>query len=77
MLVLTRKIGERIIIGQNVKVAVLQVHGNRVKLGVTGPPDVSIHREEVSHRITGRPSSTEQPCAGMAGPLVVPHCVKS
>jgi len=77
MLVLTRKIGQRIIIGQNVEVAVLKVLGNRVKLGISGPPDVSIHREEVSHRISGPPGNTEQPCTGMAGPLVVPHCVKS
>jgi carbon storage regulator len=50
MLVLNRKRGEAVMIGDNVEVTVLQVHGGRVKLGFRSPIDVSIHREEVYQR---------------------------
>ena len=58
MLVLTRKYGERIVIGRDIRVTVLEVRGNRVKLGLEGPPQVPVHREEVSRRIArdGPPS---------------------
>lgn len=48
MLVLSRKRGERIRIGDSVEVTVLAITGSRVKLGFTGPPEVCIHREEVN-----------------------------
>jgi carbon storage regulator len=51
MLVLTRKIGERVVIGGDVCVTVLKTHGNRVRLGITGPPEVTIHREELARII--------------------------
>jgi carbon storage regulator len=44
MLVLSRKIGNRIVIAGNIEIIVLQVHGNRVRLGVSAPQDVSIVR---------------------------------
>jgi carbon storage regulator len=47
MLVLSRKRGERIRIGESVEVTVLAISGSRVKLGFSGPPDVWIHRDEV------------------------------
>jgi carbon storage regulator len=47
MLVLSRRQGERVIIGQEIEVTVLEIHGNRVKLGVRGPADVPICREEL------------------------------
>jgi len=47
MLVLTRKIGERIVIGGDIQVTVLRVQGNRVKLGLTGPKAVPIQRGEL------------------------------
>jgi carbon storage regulator len=47
MLVLSRKKGERIRIGERVELVVLAVSGSRVKLGFSGPPDVWIHREEI------------------------------
>jgi carbon storage regulator len=47
MLVLSRKRGERIRIGDSVEVTVLAISGSRVKLGFSGPPDVWIHRDEV------------------------------
>ena len=51
MLVLSRKRGECVVIGKNIEVTVLEVHGDRVKLGFSSPADVSIHREEVYQRI--------------------------
>ena len=51
MLVLSRKINEKICIGRTIEVVVLETHGDRVKLGVIGPPEVPIHREEVYRRI--------------------------
>lgn len=51
MLVLNRKCGERIVIGGNIQVTVLEVRGDRVKLGFTGPAEVPIHREEIFARI--------------------------
>lgn len=47
MLVLSRKRGECLRIGQDVEVTVLEVHGNRVKLGVVGPRNVPVHRDEL------------------------------
>lgn len=51
MLVLTRKKNQRIRIGDRIEITVLETHGDRVKLGFSGPPDVPIHREEVALRI--------------------------
>lgn len=47
MLVLTRKLGERIMIGDKIAVTVLQVRGNRVKLGIDAPGDVTVVRGEL------------------------------
>lgn len=51
MLILTRKIGESLLIGDNVEITVLGVRGNQVKLGVEAPKEISVHREEIYHRI--------------------------
>ncbi len=51
MLILTRRVGETLIIGDNVSVTVLGVKGNQVRLGVNAPKDVSVHREEIYLRI--------------------------
>jgi carbon storage regulator len=51
MLVLSRKVKERIVIGGDIEVTVIDIRGDRVKLGFTGPPNVPIHREEVYRRI--------------------------
>lgn len=50
MLVLARKIGERIVIDGNIELVVVQIRGNRVRLGVRAPRDVSIHRGEARYR---------------------------
>jgi carbon storage regulator len=51
MLVLSRKPGETVVIGGNIEVTVLEVHGDRVKLGLCGPTEVPIRREEVHRRV--------------------------
>jgi len=57
MLVLSRKLGEVLVIGNDITVTVLAVDGNRVKLGVAAPAEVPIHREEVYQRIENGSSS--------------------
>ena len=51
MLILTRRIGEQLRIGDNTTVAVLGVNGNQVKIGVEAPRGLSVHREEIYQRI--------------------------
>ncbi|MGH7140825.1 MAG: carbon storage regulator [Pirellulales bacterium] len=51
MLVLSRKAGERLVIGPNIVITVLEVRGNLVKLGCIAPASVPIHREEVARRM--------------------------
>lgn len=51
MLILTRRIGEKIKIGDDIDVVVLGITGGQVRLGVTAPSDVSVHREEIYKRI--------------------------
>ena len=51
MLILTRKVGESVLIGENISITVLSVRGNQVKLGVQAPKEVSVHREEIFQRI--------------------------
>ncbi|MGR6980629.1 carbon storage regulator CsrA [Testudinibacter sp. P27/CKL/0425] len=51
MLILTRKIGESLLIGEDISISVLSVRGNQVKIGVNAPKDVSVHREEIYQRL--------------------------
>ncbi|MCX7062721.1 MAG: carbon storage regulator CsrA [Nevskia sp.] len=51
MLILTRRVGETLIIGEDVAVTVLGIKGNQVRIGVKAPKDVSVHREEIFERI--------------------------
>ncbi len=51
MLILTRKIGEAIAIGEDVKITVLGIQGKQVKIGITAPEKVSVYREEIFRKI--------------------------
>jgi len=51
MLILTRRIGETLMVGDDVSVTVLGVKGNQVRLGVNAPKEVAVHREEIYERI--------------------------
>jgi carbon storage regulator len=63
MLVLSRKLGERIVIAESVTVTVLEVRGDRVRLGFDAPVEMPIHREEIHLRMEGRlPAMAETAC---------------
>jgi carbon storage regulator len=59
MLVLSRKTGEAVFVGSDIRVKVLEVRGDRVKLGLDGPPELPIHREEVYRALSSRPPALE------------------
>ncbi len=59
MLILTRRVGETLMIGDEVTVTVLGVKGNQVRIGVNAPRDVTVHREEIYERI--KKEQTEEP----------------
>lgn len=60
MLILTRRVGETLIIGDDVVITVLGVKGNQVRIGINAPKDVSIHREEIYNRIHQGQQAQEQ-----------------
>ena len=71
MLILTRRVGETVVIGDDVTVTVLGVKGNQVRLGINAPRDVAVHREEIYDRIrreqTEKESEPER-CVADANP---------
>jgi carbon storage regulator len=60
MLILTRRIGETLIIGDDVNITVLGVKGNQVRLGINAPQQVSVHREEIYHKIQAEKAEKEE-----------------
>jgi carbon storage regulator len=70
MLILTRRVGEALMVGDEVTVTVLGVKGNQVRIGVNAPKHVSVHREEIYERIRAEqqaePDGPAQPSAALA-----------
>ena len=69
MLVLTRRIGESIIIGHNIKVMVTDIQGNQVRLGIEAPTEIPVHRGEIYERIREQNEKAVQ-AAGEANSLL-------
>lgn len=70
MLILTRRVGETVMIGNDVTVTVLGVKGNQVRVGINAPKNVAVHREEIFERIKreqhGEPAGEAEPSAEFA-----------
>lgn len=63
MLILTRRVGETVMIGHDVTVTVLGVKGNQVRIGINAPKNVPVHREEIYERIQAEQRGGQQPPA--------------
>ena len=66
MLILTRRVGETLMIDDSVSVTVLGVKGNQVRIGITAPKDVAVHREEIYQRIHGEEGGQRDAAAPIA-----------
>ncbi len=67
MLVLTRRVGEAILIDGNIRIAVVSLRGKQVRLGIEAPSSVAIHREEIHGRSGQKPTDPSSP-SGSNGP---------
>lgn len=60
MLVITRKLGERIAIGDNITITLVEIKGNQVRLGIEAPKEITIHRQEIYERIRAENLNSSQ-----------------
>lgn len=70
MLVLTRKVNEEILIGDNIRIKVVDIGAGRIRLGISAPRDVTVLRDEVirDFEVTIAPPATTEPCASSCAP---------
>ena len=73
MLILTRRVGETVMIGNDVTVTVLGVKGNQVRVGVNAPRDVAVHREEIFERIKREEQGLDPDRPSKSSPGHGPH----
>lgn len=59
MLILTRRVGETLMIGEDISVTVLGVKGNQVRIGISAPQNIAVHREEIFARIQREKNSND------------------
>lgn len=62
MLVLTRRVGEQIVIDGNIRLTVVSIKGDRIRLGIEAPPSVVVDRQEVHDRRQHSPEEVPHPC---------------
>jgi carbon storage regulator len=67
MLVLTRKVGQRIRVGDDVVITLVRIQGDKVRVGIDAPPDVAIHREEVRLRLEAEGRLGDRPGSSDGG----------
>ncbi|MBM4191452.1 MAG: carbon storage regulator CsrA [Gammaproteobacteria bacterium] len=63
MLILTRRVGETVMIGEEMSITILGVKGSQVRVGINAPKNVAVHREEIFERIKSEGPSNNPPCA--------------
>ena len=67
MLILSRRIGESLVIGDDISITVLRVKGNQVRLGISAPKSIAVQREELSERIKPDATAAASPLVGQPG----------
>ncbi len=63
MLVLSRRVNDTVIVGSDITIKVLEIRGNRVRLGISAPPEVPVHRSEVAESCLAECAARELPAA--------------
>ncbi|MGH8593781.1 MAG: carbon storage regulator CsrA [Gammaproteobacteria bacterium] len=67
MLILTRRVGESVMIGDDVNITVLGIKGNQVRLGVNAPKEIPVHREEIYQRIQQEKNKAQEEASPSVG----------